>query len=287
MRTFKSPQTMADYLQSVQWAVRPVTAVPARASLGPELPVETGPVQAWEVRRAAQSMRNSRACGDDSIPSEFWRALFEEQGPASTWLVEFCQLCWSSKEVPDGWHLARVATIFKKGDPGDCANYRPISLLNIAYNIFANLLLHRLREAGADGRIWPTQLGFKQACGTDEALLIARRHIEKAWALQGGSCLLLALDWAKAFDSIDPSGLIRALQRFGLPADFISMVQAIYTNRRFSGEGLRLQLYMVLSKFRHLSRLPAVPFSICHFNYRAHDRRKGSAQRTTWRVNSL
>jgi hypothetical protein len=226
-------QTMADYLQSVQWAVRPVTASPDRAPLGPTLNVQTGSVQAWEVKRAAKGMKNNRASGDDTIPSEFWRAVLAEEGPAATWLVEFCQKCWSTKQVPEEWHLARIATIFKKGDPGDCANYRPISLLNVAYKLFASILLHRLRDAGADARLWPTQFGFKQACGTDEALLIARRYIEKAWASKEGSCLMLALDWAKAFDSIDPQGLIRALRRFGLPEGFIDMVQAIYTSRRF------------------------------------------------------
>ena len=44
---------------------------------------------------------------------------------------------------------------------------------------------------------------------------------------------MLALDWAKAFDSVDPRALRSALKRFGCPSHFVDMVQAIYTNRTF------------------------------------------------------
>ena len=45
--------------------------------------------------------------------------------------------------------------------------------------------------------------------------------------------MLLALDWAKAFDSIRPDALLTALRRFGVPEPFSRMVQNIYKNRTF------------------------------------------------------
>jgi hypothetical protein len=45
--------------------------------------------------------------------------------------------------------------------------------------------------------------------------------------------MLLALDWAKAFDSISPEALIDALRRFGIPEKFIAAVSGIYRNRTF------------------------------------------------------
>ncbi len=61
-----------------------------------------------------------------------------------------------------------------------------------------------------------------------------RRQVETAWAQQGGKLLVLelALDWAKAFDSVDPEAMIAALGRFGLPAHILQ-IQAIYTDRVF------------------------------------------------------
>jgi len=123
--------------------------------------------------------------------------------------------------------------IFKKRDPSDCDNYRFISLLAIEHKLFAIILLNRLRNVGAENRLWPTQFGFCRGYGTGDALFIARRIIEDTWAEKDGKSILLALDWAKAFDSISPASLTRALLRFGCPPAFIEMIQAIYCDRQF------------------------------------------------------
>ena len=109
----------------------------------------------------------------------------------------------------------------KKGDPAQCENYRPISLSIFGYRLFATVLLQRLKDAGAEGRIWPTPFGFKSGSGTSDALFLAPRLIEEACGSKGGSAVLLALDWAKACDNLDPSALKRVLVRFGIPHPFI------------------------------------------------------------------
>ena len=114
------------------------------------------------------------------------------------------------------------------------SRYRPISLLNAGYKIFAKILLNRLKQGGAEKRIWPTQFGFRSKRGTSHALLMARTEIERTWAMRDGQSMLLALDWAKAFDSIDPDGLLTALSRFGIPGKFLSMISDIYSQRKFS-----------------------------------------------------
>ena len=84
------------------------------------------------------------------------------------------------------------------------------------------ILLMRLQEAGAGERICPSQFGFRRNRSTEGALHCARRAIEKAWAHRGGTAHLMALDWAKAFDSINSESLILALRRFELPRSLTS-----------------------------------------------------------------
>ena len=135
--------------------------------------------------------------------------------------------------LPQAWKISRVIMLFKKGDPACCDNYRPISLLAMGYKILAAVLLARLKQAGAEQRIWRTQFGFKSGCGTMDALFLTRRLIDDVWATQDSNILFAALDWSKAFDSISPEGLALALHRFGIPDKFVEMIQSIYSERRF------------------------------------------------------
>ena len=81
--------------------------------------------------------------------------------------------------MPDGWHLIKISCILKKGDPSNRSNYRPISLLNASYKLLAFVLSNRLREANVDEHIWPTLFGFRHGARVTDALVMARRFIDK------------------------------------------------------------------------------------------------------------
>ena len=226
-------ETLAEYYEKIQWAVRTIQPPQHSDHLGAKLFVESGPIAEWEVASAGKLLNKKRACGTDGIPPEFWIAITAPGSKACQWAVALCQQCWAEGDVPDDWHEALVVAIFKKGDTSQCENYRPISLLQIGYKLFAVILLQRLKSGGAEDRIWRTQFGFKSRCGTRDALFLARRLIERAWDLKDGMLVFLALDWAKAFDSISPDALLEALRRFGVPACMLKVISSIYSSRRF------------------------------------------------------
>ena len=55
-------------------------------------------------------------------------------------MLDLCNHCLLSKNTPDKWSTSSVAMLFKKGDPADANNCRPICLLSIAYKLFASFL---------------------------------------------------------------------------------------------------------------------------------------------------
>ena len=224
-------EMLAEYYERVQWAVRPTTASMRQHELSEELPVNMGPIQWTELKGAAMHLKNNRASGVDDLPGEFWRLILIPGSKLALWALDFCQTCWQQRQVPSQWHLARVSAIFKGGDSTECNNYHPISLLSVAYKMFAHILLERLKAAGAENRIRRTQYGFKSKSSTTDALFVTRRVMDAAWAAKDGSLLLLALDWSKAFDCICPGKLMIALRRFGLPPGFIQMVEGIYNDK--------------------------------------------------------
>ena len=99
--------------------------------------------------------------------------------------------------------------------------------------MFAAMLKNRLVGGGVLGALWKTQFGFRPRYGTEDAIYIARRHVENACAARFGQIKLLALDWKKAFDSVHVDSLLDALRRFGLPQGFVHMIGAMMRSRHF------------------------------------------------------
>ena len=106
-------------------------------------------------------------------------------------------------------------------------------ICRVQVKLYADILLQRLKDVGAEQRISKTQYGFKAGCGTADALLMARRILDNAAQLAEGRLLLVALDWSRASDSIAPQHLIWALRRFGFPEEFVCAIHGIYQERKF------------------------------------------------------
>ena len=78
-----------------------------------------------------------------------------------------------------------------------------------------------------------SEFGFKNEGRTSNALFLARRYIDNAIAQRDEKLVILASDSFKAFGSISPAALMRALYRFGIPQQFIEMIYAVYSSRMF------------------------------------------------------
>ena len=152
------------------------------------------------------------------------------------WYINYGNvLSFVLKEFRTAWFSLTYELQFTRIDlfQSICANYRPISLLCVGYKLLASIILRRLKTAGAETRIWSTQFSFKSNAGTADALFLLRTVLDDVWAEKDTSIVIVALDWAKAFDCISPSGLVDALQRFGLPSEFLSFIKNVYGNRQF------------------------------------------------------
>ena len=201
--------------------------------MGEELPVQLDSFSELEVKRAIKQLKQRRASGPDDVPAEYWQAVAETEEGIKT-IMNLVNKCWHEERVPDEWHTANVSCIFKKGNVQDCDNYRPISLVCVAYKMYAGLLLNRLKAAGAEQRLTPTQFGFRSGRGSTDAIFGVRRHVDLALARKNGRIGMVALDWKKCFDSINVGALLVALGRFGLPAKILRIIGDIYETRRFS-----------------------------------------------------
>ncbi|CAH2207866.1 jg27125, partial [Pararge aegeria aegeria] len=94
-----------------------------------------------DVERAIQRLRNNKSPGSDNIQGE----LIKYGGPRLHKEIHtLIDQIWSKERLPDEWKTAIISPLHKKGDVLECTNYRGISLLNVAYKIFANVLYDKL-----------------------------------------------------------------------------------------------------------------------------------------------
>ena len=82
------------------------------------------PTTSSEIENALKKLNKGNSSGPNNITSEFLIA----GGPVlQTWLK------FLNRVIPDELNVYEIFTLFKKGDPLDCGNYRPMSLLSHVY----------------------------------------------------------------------------------------------------------------------------------------------------------
>jgi len=108
-----------------------------------------------ELVLAAKKMKKRKSPGPDLIPMEcITKAIIPKPPPANPAypnqqsppdypvldaLSDIYNQCIESHMIPTPWKHVRISSVFKKGDPYDPANYRPISLSATSYRLFTSL----------------------------------------------------------------------------------------------------------------------------------------------------
>ena len=178
-----------------------------------------------EMATAIAGLKDGKAPGGDGIPAEVWKHggdnLFSRLHQLIT---NACEM----GPVPQAWKDASSITIYKKCDRTDCANYRGISLLSIAGEIFAGIILNRLSTHITPEVVPERQCGFRGNRSTIDMILYLRQLQEKC-IRQDRPQYMVFVDFSKAFDTVGRTGLWQLLKKYGCPEKFTTMTEALHT----------------------------------------------------------
>ena len=105
--------------------------------------ISTDPVSLEEVRLGIVSLRDRKAGGSDNIVAELLKADLET---SSRKLHGIITIIWEEEVVPDEWLQGLIVKLPKKGDLGDCNNWRGITLLVIASKVLGKIIIRRMKE---------------------------------------------------------------------------------------------------------------------------------------------
>jgi len=103
-----------------------------------ELPSSLQNITEEETQRAIKSLKNNKAAGCDEISAELLK--FGGHSLLSA-LTSLMNRCWRAESVPDEWRQGIIVKVEKKGDIGDCNNWRGITLLSVPGKVFCTILL--------------------------------------------------------------------------------------------------------------------------------------------------
>nr|KAG5711041.1 hypothetical protein BaRGS_013775 [Batillaria attramentaria] len=188
-----------------------------------DLEIDCGAPTKEEIVRAIKKMKNGKAAGPDGIPAEALKADVET---TAEMLLPLFEKIWNEEEIPTDWKEGHIIKLPKKGDLGNCDNYRGITLLSIPGKIFNRILLERMRDS-VDGKLRDNQAGFRRNRSCIDQIATLRIIVEQS--LEWNSSLYVNfVDYRKAFDSLHRDTLWQLLRHYGIPPKLSRLIQTSY-----------------------------------------------------------
>ena len=190
-----------------------------------------------EVHYAIRKTNNDKALGLDGIPIELWKSLDDQFKSDKSDSSKKCDIVWCLTRVfqdietngidhTTKFNEGCISPIYKKKDPDNIANYRPITLLNTDYKIYMKVISMRLADAAPD-IIHPDQAGFLKNRSIFDQVKTTKMVMDymNSTSKKGA---IIALDQEKAYDKILHPYLWQVLEKLEFPERFIRIVQSLY-----------------------------------------------------------
>jgi retron-type reverse transcriptase len=124
--------------------------------------------------------------------------------------------------------MGHITLIPKVTTPEGINNYRPITLLNCVLKIITKLLADRLQKVVLR-IIHKNQYGFLKGRNIQDCLAWAFEFIHQCVA-SNQEIMLLKLDFAKAFDTIDHSAMLSIMKQMGFDRKWLKWIQLIFSS---------------------------------------------------------
>ena len=143
----------------------------------------------------------------------------------------YSKILLGSQVIPSSWCQARMKLVFKGGDPGDPANFRPIALTSVLGKLFNKILALRLGSFLIYNKIIDTSLqkgfltdinGVMEHIFSLTAIVYSATHYNRPLALT-------FLDIKNAFGSVSHSLISDMMEYVKLPTEFCCYVNNMYS----------------------------------------------------------
>ena len=183
------------------------------------------PITPSNVTTAIRSLGKGKAPGPDLLASEFYHT-FEDLVVND--LIAMLDEAFDRHRLPHTTTQGVIKVLYKKLDPREVRNYRPLTMLNTDYKILTKILAYRV-AAVLDEIVSDPQLGFVPGRVITEAshlTKLVQAYLEE----RDEPGLLVALDWEKAFDSVSWDYLHASVEALGFGPNIRRWYHILYNH---------------------------------------------------------
>ena len=151
-----------------------------------------------EVEKEIKRLNPNKATTFNTIPFK----MLTKTSETSTKIIHkiYQHKIYIRKDYPDNLKLADITPVFKKKNPLNKINYRPVSVLPSISKLFEKLMQHQLVNY-MENYLSPHLCGYRKGYSSHQALISLIESWKKSLDKKGyGGAILM--DLSKAFDTI-------------------------------------------------------------------------------------
>ena len=123
--------------------------------------------------------------------------------------------CIKQNKFPNELKIADITPIFKKEDPLDKTNYRPLSILPTVANIFERILFNQVQRF-SNKFLSPLLCAFRTGYSTQYALINLFQKCQKSLEASEGIVRTWLMNLSKSYDCVTHDLIIAKLEAYGV-----------------------------------------------------------------------
>ena len=184
------------------------------------------PVEEKYVHKIISNLNAKKATGADNISAKLLKSC---AASISRPISNLVNIAFSKSQFPVGIKVAQVLPLYKKKDPLNKENYRPVSILPTISKIFERSM-HDQFSNFMDNHFNPFLAAFRKGFGCQSTLLRLLEDWRKA--LDSHECVAaILMDLSKAFDCLPHGLLIAKLRAYGLSKEAVGLLEIYLSDR--------------------------------------------------------
>ena len=176
-----------------------------------------------QLRHLIRKLPNKKSHGIDELP---YTLLKHVQNLAMRPIFHIFRLVFEEERVLDRWLTVVVTGIYKKGNPEDPLNYRPVSLGQLMLRLIEKWIALEMGRVSKEQPLLPDCMhGFNAGKSTETCLIAVTEHARTLARRKRKSAMVL-LDATAAFDAMPRELILAVMEALGCGKSSLNILKS-------------------------------------------------------------